>query len=214
MEKSEGRIFAVGDIHGCYDKLRELMEIIDIDFNADSLVFMGDYIDRGSHSYEVIRYLMGLKEHHSNVCFLKGNHELMLENYLSDIDRTTFLVNGGRHTLKSYRDHGGEGSYPIPADHLDFLGSLSLYHETDRYIFVHAGLSAEIPLNMQGSEELLWVREKFVLSDHDFGKRVIFGHTPFSEPLVTRNKIGIDTGAVYGNRLTCVRLPDLFFYSV
>jgi len=78
---------------------------------------------------------------------------------------------------------------------------------------VHAGVRPKIPLDKQKPEEILWIREDFIHSKSDFGKRVIFGHTPFSEPLVQPNKIGIDTGAVYGNLLTCVQLPELVFFS-
>ena len=96
----------------------------------------------------------------------------------------------------------------------DFLKSLDLFFETDNYVFVHAGLREKVPLDEQVPEDLLWVRHKFIKSDFDFGKRIIFGHTPLAQPLVQPNKIGIDTGAVYGNKLTCVKLLDLKFYHV
>jgi serine/threonine protein phosphatase 1 len=79
---------------------------------------------------------------------------------------------------------------------------------------VHAGLREKVPLEDQRSEDLLWIRHKFIRSGHAFGKRVVFGHTPLSQPLVQKNKIGIDTGAVYGNKLTCVKLPAMVFYDV
>jgi len=97
---------------------------------------------------------------------------------------------------------------------MHFFNALSLYHQTPDYLFVHAGLRPRVPLEQQETEDLLWIREAFIHSRHDFGKRVIFGHTPFAEPLVAPNKIGIDTGAVYGNRLTCVQLPEVQFFSV
>lgn len=208
------RIFAIGDIHGCYDKLLSLMEKIDIDWGLDKMIFLGDYIDRGPDSYEVVEYLIGLKKQHSNIVFLKGNHEEMLENYLSGKNRWGYLHDGGQQTLDSYIKHRKErfGS-PIPQEHLDFFHSLVLFHETDHYVFVHAGVKKGIPLKKQTSEDLLWIRDPFVRSKADFGRRVVFGHTPFSEPLVEANKIGIDTGAVFNNRLTCVRLPDLKFFS-
>jgi len=206
------RIYAIGDVHGCFDKLMDLMDRIDIDLGQDTLVFLGDYIDRGPNAYEVVAYLMELKEQHDNVVLLKGNHEEMLENYLTHFDKYTYLVNGGSQTLESYMRHSKEAAFPIPRAHMDFFASLDLYHETDHYIFVHAGLREKIPLRMQGADDLLWIRGPFVQSGTDFGKRVIFGHTPFSEPLVTPNKIGIDTGAVYGNKLTCVKLPEIEFY--
>ena len=209
------RIFAVGDIHGCYDKLLILMEKIDIDFESDTLVFLGDYIDRGPQSFEVVAYLADLKQRHANTIFLKGNHEEMLERYLSGEDRITYLVNGGQQTLESYMNRPRpEGEPAIPSTHLEFFKSLRIYYETQNYIFVHAGLKNKVPLEKQKTEDLLWIRRRFIESKCDYGKMVVFGHTPLHEPLLLPNKIGIDTGAVYGNRLTCVRLPELVFYTV
>ncbi|NVM21575.1 MAG: serine/threonine protein phosphatase [Desulfobacterales bacterium] len=209
------RIFAVGDIHGCLDKLLSLMEIIDIDFEKDVLAFIGDYIDRGPNSKDVVDYLIDLDRLGAGMVFLKGNHELMLQHYLSGSDKFTFLLNGGQATLDSYLKsaHRAEDN-PIPPRHLDFFDNLRLYYETDEYIFVHAGLKENISLEEQDEWDMLWIREEFIYSDFDFGKRVIFGHTPFREPLILDNKIGIDTGAVYGNKLTCVELPAVKFYSV
>ncbi|MFH0730799.1 MAG: metallophosphoesterase family protein [Pseudomonadota bacterium] len=209
------RIFAVGDIHGCFDKLTVLMEKIDIDWSRDKLIFLGDYIDRGTDSYEVVEYLISLKKQHVNIVFLKGNHEEMFMNYLAGNNRLGYLYDGGQQTLDSYISHKRRGvGFPVPEEHLDFFRSLVLFHETDHYIFVHAGLKKGVPVEKQDSEELLWIRDPFVRSKADFGKRVVFGHTPFLEPLVEPNKIGIDTGAVFRNRLTCVRLPDVKFFSV
>ncbi len=209
------RIFAIGDIHGCLDKLIALMGIIDMDPKKDTLVFIGDYIDRGPQSKEVVDYLIDLVRQQSRVIFLKGNHEQMLELYLSGADRSSFLANGGHATLSSYsKDISSEEANPIPSAHLDFFANLRLSYETDQYIFVHAGLKSNIPLEEQDEWDILWIRDEFIHSDFDFGKRVIFGHTPFRKPLVFDNKIGIDTGAVYGNKLTCVELPAVKFYSV
>lgn len=208
------RIYAVGDIHGCYDKLLELIDKMDIDFEADTLVFLGDYIDRGPQSFEVVAYLAELKQRYSNTIFLKGNHEEMLEKYLSGEDRITYLVNGGQQTLESYMNRPRpEGEPAIPSTHLEFFKSLRIYYETQNYIFVHAGLKNKVPLEKQKTEDLLWIRRRFIESKYDYGKMVVFGHTPLHEPLLLPNKIGIDTGAVYGNRLTCVRLPELVFYT-
>ena len=208
------KIFAIGDIHGCADKLMALMEKIPVDYANDTLVFIGDYIDRGPASFEVVDYLVELKKQHPDIIFLKGNHEDMLQKYLEGSDRFTYLFNGGQRTLDSYlnRSHKSEFS-PIPSSHLEFYNSLVLHYETEDFLFVHAGLREKVPLDNQNPEELLWIREDFIHSKFDFGKRVIFGHTPFAEPLLLSNKIGIDTGAVYGNRLTCVQLPEIIFFS-
>lgn len=207
-----GRIFAIGDIHGCYDKLDALMYKLDINFYRDTLVFLGDYIDRGLHSFEVVEYLINLRERFKRVIFLKGNHEEMLEHYLTGVDRFTYLINGGQQTLDSYRKNGGTEKTPIPKSHQEFFSSLHHYYETDDYIFVHAGIRDDIPLPEQDTDDLLWIRRNFIQSEKDYGKRVIFGHTPFPDPFVQPNKIGIDTGAVFGNKLTCVKLPEVEFY--
>ena len=207
-------VYAIGDIHGRYDKLCALMDKIDIDLDSETLVFLGDYIDRGPQSFEVVEYLIDLQKRHANIVFLKGNHEEMFEKYVSGEDRLTYLFNGGQQTLDSYMSRPREPDEPlIPAAHLSFFKSLVMYYETDSYIFVHAGLQKDVPLERQKSEDLLWIRKKFIESGHDYGKPVVFGHTPLPEPLLQPNKIGIDTGAVYGNKLTCIRLPDLVFYS-
>jgi serine/threonine protein phosphatase 1 len=209
------RIFAVGDIHGCLDKLIGLMEIIDVDPKKDTLLFMGDYIDRGPQSREVVDYLIDLETQHRSLIFLKGNHELMLEFYLRGDDRFCFLTNGGQSTIDSYLKGGYEDpAHPIPSKHLDFFNNLRLYYETSQHIFVHAGLRANVPFEEQDERDMLWIRDEFIYSDFDFGRRVVFGHTPFREPMVLDNKIGIDTGAVYGNKLTCVEFPAMEFYSV
>ena len=208
------KIFVIGDIHGCFDKLCALMNKIPINFNQDQLIFIGDYIDRGSGSLEVVDYLIDLKKRVPGIIFLKGNHEDMLENYLDGSDRFTYLLNGGQRTLDEYLSRTkNPGKYPVPPEHLEFFNSLHLYYQTDDYLFVHAGLRKKVPLESQEKVDLLWIRDEFISTDFDFGKRVIFGHTPFKEPLVQANKIGIDTGAVYGNRLTCVQLPEIKFYS-
>jgi serine/threonine protein phosphatase 1 len=208
------KIFAIGDIHGCYDRLKALMGKIPIDCSRDALVFIGDYIDRGPHSVEVVDYLIQLKNRFPEVIFLKGNHEDMLDKFISGADRFTYLLNGGQQTLDSYLTKPVQSeSFPIPPDHMEFFKSLRLFYETEEFIFVHAGLRPRVPLESQNTEDLLWIRDKFVSSKYDFGKRVIFGHTPLKKPLVEPNKIGIDTGAVYGNALSCIQLPDLVFFK-
>ena len=211
------KIFAIGDIHGCYDRLKTLMGKIPINYSRDTLVFIGDYIDRGPHPFEVVDCLIKLKNRFPDVIFLKGNHEDMLDKFLNGADRYTYLLNGGQQTLDSYLIKPVQADqsefFPIPPEHMEFFKSLRLFYETEEFIFVHAGLRPRVPLESQNTEDLLWIRNKFVSSKYDFGKRVIFGHTPLKKPLVEPNKIGIDTGAVYGNALTCVQLPDLVFFK-
>ena len=209
-----GKIFAIGDIHGCYDQLLALMKKLPIDFKRDTLVFMGDYIDRGPKSVEVVDFLIKLKKRVPDIIFLKGNHEDMLAKYLDGTDRFTYLLNGGQQTLDSYlRKSVHTGTHPIPPAHMEFFKSLRLFYETEDYIFVHAGLRPKVPMESQETEDMLWIRDKFLHTRYDFGKPVVFGHTPLGEPLVESNKVGIDTGAVFGNDLTCVQLPDMVFFT-
>ena len=190
------------------------MSQLKINNSMDTLVFLGDYIDRGPQSMDVVDYLLHLSQKGHKTVFLKGNHEAMLLDYLSGKNKLTFLMNGGSATLNNYMQNMNRSSRAvIPPSHIDFLQSLRLYYETDAYIFVHAGLAPGIPLNQQQEMDLLWIRDRFINATYDFGKIVLFGHTPFKEPLIKKNKIGIDTGAVYGNKLTCVELPSKKFYS-
>ncbi|NOQ20180.1 MAG: serine/threonine protein phosphatase [Desulfobacterales bacterium] len=208
------KIFVVGDIHGCFDKLCALMDKIPINNTRDQLIFIGDYIDRGPSSFDVVNYLIDFKKRVPGTIFIKGNHEDMLQNYLDGSDRFTYLLNGGQKTMDEYLNRSdNKEAFPIPSEHLEFFNSLQLYYQTDDYIFVHAGLREKVPLESQDKMDLLWTRDEFIHSDFNFGKRVIFGHTPFKEPLLQANKIGIDTGAVYGNLLTCLQLPEMEFFS-
>ena len=209
-----GNLFAIGDIHGHFDKLTALIEKIPIDFQRDRLVFLGDYIDRGPHSYEVVEYVIGLKAGHPLTVCLMGNHEEMLLDYLAGVDQMTYLLNGGRHTIDNYLTHADlDGRQIVPPRHLAFFNSLEDYFETEDYIFVHAGLQPKVPLVDQKTRDMRWIRKPFINSRHDFGKQVVFGHTRLSKPLLMRNKIGIDTGVAYGGVLTCVQLPDQIFHS-
>ncbi len=213
------RIFAVGDIHGCYTKLVDLMERIKIHNKKDILVFLGDYIDRGDQSREVVDYLVRLKKQRPNTVFLLGNHEQMLLEYLNGEMVKPYLINGGQKTLNSYMGQKGvkapqDPMALFPMEHLEFFNSLIPLFEFQDYIFVHAGLRCGIPIERQKPSDLLWIREDFYFSKGEFEKTIVFGHTPFPEPFVFNNKIGIDTGAVYGNKLTAVELSARKFYSV
>jgi len=191
-------IYAIGDIHGCLDPLRGLMEQLHLT-DEDEVVFVGDYVDRGPDSKGVIDYLLTLRGRYT---FLMGNHERMFLDFLQGKDRFLFLYNGGAATLESY---GGVGR--IPAAHLDFLNRLQLYYETDDYLFVHGGIRPGIPLREQDPKDLFWIREEFYAYPGRYPKTVVFGHTPMREVLMEEDRIGIDTACVYGNKLTCLILP-------
>lgn len=209
------RTFVIGDVHGCLDPLRRLMERIPWEPDADRLVFVGDYIDRGPDSKGVVDYILQLRGLGGAVRCLLGNHERMLLDFLAERNQQLYMVNGGMRTLESYRDPSrGWSPDAIPAEHIVFYRSLEPYLELPDCFVVHAGFRPGVPLDLQSQEDLTWIREPFIYSDCDFGKPVVFGHTPFYEPYVDRHKIGIDTGAVYGGKLTCLELPARRFHSV
>lgn len=208
-----GNIFAIGDIHGCYDNLIALMEQLDIRFYEDTVVFLGDYIDRGPDVYQVMEYLVHFKLDHPGTIFLKGNHEALLLDYLAGGDPQIYLMNGGRQTLASYRKfYSSSENSPLPKTHLDFLHSLDLYYATEAYVFVHAGIRPKTPLESQTEEDLLWIRTEFIHTSWQPERCVVYGHTPMGKPQIRHNRIGIDTGAVYGGKLTCVKLPEQIFF--
>jgi serine/threonine protein phosphatase 1 len=212
------KIFAIGDIHGCLGKLEALMQNIDANPQNDTLIFIGDYIDRGKSSREVVDYIILLKSEYKKVVCLLGNHEYMLIRYLEGLDEDMYLENGGIATLHSYgirlSDDPEKRKAKIPREHREFFESLLPYYETRNYIFVHAGLKPGLPLRQQTMSDLLWIRHEFVDTEDDFGKMVVFGHTPLNYPLIMPNKIGIDTGAIYGGKLTCVELPSVKIHQV
>jgi len=215
---SGGKIFAIGDIHGCHAKLAELIGRFPYDRRRDTLVFLGDYIDRGPEAKEVISLLCRLQDAGGKVIALMGNHEyLMLEfhrtgdeallPFLRQLDSDKTLASYGAANLAALRTLSF-----LPDRHRRFFETLLPYWETDEYIFVHAGLEPGRPLADHDLPTLCETRGLFLTEDIDFGRRVIFGHTPFATPLVTPTKIGIDTGAAYGNLLTAVELPAVRFY--
>lgn len=209
------RVFIVGDIHGCLRMLQRLMKKITWEPRRDQLIFLGDYIDRGEDSKGVVDYLLDLRRNSPNVRFIMGNHEVMLLDYLAGRNQDLYLANAGYTTLKSYMRARPVREGPlIPSEHMDFYHSLKTYIEIEDYYVVHAGFRPGVGLEDQTLEDMVWIREPFIYSGYDFGKRVIFGHTPFQRPLVMENKFGLDTGAVYGNRLTCLELPQVMFHSV
>ena len=211
------KIFAIGDIHGCLEKLKELMPKTGIDNQNDTLIFIGDYIDRGKFSSEVVNHVIHLQNEYKKVVCLRGNHEDMFAHYLEGMNEDMYLNNGGINTLHSYEivlsDDTEERKHKIPAEHRNFFESLLPYYETQDYIFVHAGMKPGISLKEQTMHDLLWIRHEFIDAEYDFGKTVVFGHTPLINPLINKNMIGIDTGAVYGGKLTCVELPKIKIYQ-
>ncbi|HPC46401.1 MAG TPA: metallophosphoesterase family protein [Deltaproteobacteria bacterium] len=209
------RTFVIGDIHGCLDKLGDLFARM-APADADRLVFLGDYIDRGEHVFDVVEYLVELSSRYDCV-FLRGNHEDLFLEYLEfGSNERVFFANGGRQTVDSYVSPDRFTSRDqlvraIPQAHRDFFSRLVWYHEDGRYLYVHAGVRPGVGLDGQSRQDLVWIRDEFIFTPHSLPYKVVFGHTPFARPLVMEDKIGIDTGAVYGGPLTAVVLPEEAF---
>lgn len=196
------RTYAIGDVHGCLESLMALMAKLS-PRKADELLFIGDYIDRGPDSKGVVDYVLELrKSRPGKVTCLLGNHEWMLLNHLDGTDPVSWLQNGGQATLASY---GGE--HKIPYAHREFFHSLAPLHRTDDYLFVHAGIRPGVPLEAQSTEDMLWIRRECYLFPGRFNPPIVFGHTPLREVLNQEDRIGIDTGCVFGGKLTCLVLP-------
>ena len=206
------KTFVIGDIHGCHQALVELWAKISPDPKEDTVVFLGDYIDRGPASRQVVDEILAIRKRLPRVITLMGNHEQMLLHFLAGEEDTPFLEVGGSETLASYRIPPERAtSLDLPPAHLDFFRNLIPFWQNHAAIYVHAGLMPARPLALQPRSWLLWAREEFLKSDYDFGKPVIYGHTPFPKPNLEKHRIGIDTGAVYGGDLTCLILPDMEF---
>jgi len=202
-------VYAIGDVHGCLDSLEKLFNILPLS-SEDVLIFLGDYIDRGPDSKGVINFLISLSKEYRCI-FIRGNHEEMFLNaVLHGKDVELWYYNGAFATVRSY---GSIAS--IPGDHIDFISSTIYYHILGNFLFVHAGVKPGIPLEDQSEFDLTWIRDEFIYSSDPLpGFKIIFGHTPFEKPLVMKNKIGIDTGCVYGGKLTALKIENMRFYQV
>jgi serine/threonine protein phosphatase 1 len=213
----KNKIFAIGDIHGKVGKLKRLINRLPLSEN-DLLVFLGDYVDRGENSFEVIEYLIELRDKRKCV-FIKGNHEVMLKNFLSGKETYLYLYNGGLATIRSYEKNGYDihGNKDIPKSHNEFFKTLKPYYKTDNYIFVHAGMLPGIPMIFQTNNDLMWSRDFYYryAIDYKGPKVVVFAHTPEKDVMNKEFAICIDTGAYRDDmgKLTCVELPDRKFWQ-
>ncbi len=208
------RLFVIGDVHGCLDDLKIMVDYIykKALFNEnDALIFIGDYVDRGPDSKGVIEYLISLKKESQQVYFLKGNHEDMLLSFMGfeGSGGHFYMSNGGAETLESYglsrTARFDEVVAAMPASHLEFLQSLDRMIAVGDLLFVHAGLSPLRSIEYQMDEDIFWIRDEFIHNIHYFPYTVVFGHTPYQDVLFDLPyKIGIDTGLVYGNMLSCL----------
>ena len=218
------RLYAIGDLHGCAEELQALLTCLKSEHQLaqdDQVIFIGDYIDRGPDSKGVIDTLLRFREEYPHSVFLKGNHEDMLLSYLGLGGRggEIYLSNGGMDCFRSYKitpytDPQNTVS-KLPEAHVEFFKSLELGVTLAEFIFVHAGLNPSKALDQQSEEDLLWIRSDFTENIHSFGKTVVFGHTPFEDIFLhLPYKIGIDTGVIYGNQLSCVELVEGTLFQV
>jgi len=220
------RIYAIGDIHGCVAQLDLLHEKIEEDLAQSppdegvALVYLGDYIDRGPDSQGVIERLLQPVPSGITRVLLKGNHEDMVLGFFQHPDNGEAWCNlGGYEALLSYRidvksvfEQGGfaalaeELATRMPAAHRQFLSELQPSWTIGGYFFCHAGVRPGVPIEQQDPNDLMWIRQDFLRSTANHGKRVVHGHSPVEMPDVHPNRINIDTGAYATGRLTAVVL--------
>lgn len=220
------RVYAIGDIHGRADLLDEIARKIDADLKAKPVanataVFLGDYVDRGPRSRQMLERLAA-RDFPIPFVALRGNHEQMMLNFLADpAYLATWRQFGGFEALHSFgidlRDaREGKGYEAVHAELLDalqpqartFLEGIGTSHQCGDYFFCHAGVRPNVPLQAQQDKDLLWIRDDFLSSAAYHGKVIVHGHTPVSEPDERPNRINIDTGAYMSGRLTCLVLEE------
>jgi serine/threonine protein phosphatase 1 len=222
-------VYAVGDIHGRDDLVAEIHRLIEQDGTQLTpgterlLVYVGDYVDRGLESRQVLDRLIDRPLEGFRAVHLIGNHDAWLLSFLIDARvGPTWLRFGGDATLHSYgvrlnRPLDDLAYYEalqadlrerVPPHHVEFLEGLEASFETGDYLFVHAGVRPNVPLDQQKPEDMLWIREPFLSSRRDLGKVVVHGHTVEDTPAVRANRIGIDTGACWTGCLTCLVLEE------
>lgn len=221
------RVYAVGDIHGCLELLRQLEAAIADDVASSGahldnyVVYLGDYVDRGWQSRGVVEHLAQPRDDGLVRVHLLGNHDLWLRDFLRGVPVAPgWLRYGGDGTLVSYGVRLAPGAdeesrleatrealvAAVPASHVEFLERLELAFSFGDYFFCHAGVRPNLPLAAQGEEDLLWIRDPFLEWRGDPGKVVVHGHTIDKHPTLRRNRIGVDTGAYSTGNLTCVVL--------
>lgn len=226
---TEGRVaFAVGDIHGRADLLKILLHTLEREVaeaprtgGVPLVVFLGDYVDRGTASAGVIDLLLQQRPSDCERRFLLGNHEQAMLAFLdAPLANRAWLAFGGVETLASYgidppaprsadvdlEAAAAELRAKLPPAHLEFLQSLELYVEESGYAFVHAGVDPARSLAKQNSQDLLWIRDRFLSSRRRFSHRVVHGHTPTALPHADARRIGVDTGAYATGILTAARI--------
>ena len=221
------RLYVIGDIHGRVDLLQQMHNKIRQDATdypgSKHLIYLGDYIDRGDHSREVIDLLLQQPLPGFDATYLRGNHEQTMLDYLqaAEVGRSWFNY-GGLATLVSY--NVGASNIPtrkkdfeeiqsqlkerVPPAHIDFLEKTEFSHTVGNYYFVHAGINPKVALKYQQPEDQLWIREDFLSCRKPHEKIIVHGHTITNEPDLQTNRIGLDTGAYITGKLTCLVLEN------
>lgn len=220
------RILAISDIHGMYDEFTAMLDQVQYNPDQDQLILLGDYVDRGLKSKEVVEFIMHLVQEYG-VIALKGNHDdMFVKHILSDSDEDSYrhMKNGGLTTFQSYYGSDCDVNTLTKAKqfildhyphHITFLKNLPLYYETDRYIFVHAGINPECEdWKLTSERDMIWIRDTFYNRELRTDKIVIFGHTTcltlhgHVDIWFGGNKIGIDGGCAYGYQLNCLEICE------
>ena len=229
------RAYAIGDIHGRADLLEKLLGKIKADTGKNNqaephVIFLGDYVDRGMESKEVVDLSLDFDLKGGTKVYLKGNHEAMMLDFLADPSTgPRWFENGGLATLLSYgvQPQGNFSSKnnlekirdqfltSIPKAHKNFYENLVMNYELGNYFFVHAGVNPDRPLDKQTWEDMLWIRDEFLESEKPLEKTVVHGHSVVLDPVVSENYISVDTGAFFTGKLTCAVLEgeDVRFIS-
>jgi serine/threonine protein phosphatase 1 len=195
-------LFAIGDIHGFHDLLmKALAAVEESSHSPNTIVFLGDYIDRGPDSAKVVETLMvGPKREGDSWICLMGNHEqMMVEAHEGGLSERRFWIdNGGDKALASWNNK-------VPAKVLDWCRNRPIHHETASHYFVHAGIMPGVPLEDQSDQVRLWIRDRFLDDESDHGKHIVHGHTPFDEPQRLQNRTNLDSGSFFNHQLAIGR---------
>lgn len=225
------RIYAIGDVHGCYDLLVDILQRVEVDHSVrpscdTHLVLLGDYIDRAWQSREVCELLFSMRELDKVHC-LKGNHEAMMLNALdADVRALRFwMTYGGDATLRSWRldpdlmekalvDSGAAAELieaaraTIPVEIVEWMWGLPTSVSFGSYLFVHAGIRPGVPIETQRDQDMMWIRTTFLKHRGDHPMMIVHGHTEAKGPVMLDNRIGIDTAAHSTGTLTAVGIEE------
>lgn len=217
------RLFSIGDIHGCFNSFQELIESkIDLQLN-DKLILLGDYIDRGSQSKEVVEYIIHLQNKGYDVIPLMGNHEkMLLDAFVNKESLPLWIHNGGSETLKSF---GINSLNELPVPYINFFKGLPYYYSLNEYLFVHAGFNDDVKDPFDDKHSMIWVCRKEYRNIALADKTIVHGHCPIrvidcaKRVKANLNVLNLDTGCVYSDRvgygkLSALELNTMHMYSV